>query len=591
MARRIATILSLQDKMSPKLEKASKKTKDLSKEASKAKVKLGNMAVSASDKIGGLAAKTKTAVAAIGAALGVSAGAAIKTGLSEAMDLEGYKAQIETATKDTKKAGEIMEWCMQLANKTPFEGGEVVEAASKFEAMGMSAKEWVTYAGDMAGATNKSLDQATEALIDAQAGELERLKEFGIKKADIAAKANEMFANEEVVNAKGQIVNQKKFNEALLQIMNEKFTGGMEKKAKTLKGVMSTITGITKNGLASIMGMKSDGTVAKGSPLDLMKEKAQALADKMVEMQQAGTFDKISQKVSEGIKKIIKYGKQVFAFVSKNKDTIMKIAKVIGIITGIVFAIGKIVKAIRTVKMVLGTVKTAIAAVNLVVAANPIVLIIAAIIAAIALISYAVYKNWDKIKPIIDKAKEKIITLWNNIKTGWENLKQKITTGVKNLKDSIAEKVDAIKEKVSNFKSSVVGFFEGIRDGIKNAMKAAFDWVENKINKVKEAATWVSDKVSGAKNWVVEKVTGKNANGTQYWKGGKTQINEHGPEVVDLPSGTRIYPATRSKNMGGRNTSVKVNVTIQGNVIGNKEYANAIGNEVAKKILIALGNT
>ena len=104
MARRIATILSLQDKMSPKLEKASKKTKDLSKEASKAKVKLGNMAVSASDKIGGLAAKTKTAVAAIGAALGVSAGAAIKTGLSEAMDLEGYKAQIETATKDTKKA-------------------------------------------------------------------------------------------------------------------------------------------------------------------------------------------------------------------------------------------------------------------------------------------------------------------------------------------------------------------------------------------------------------------------------------------------------------------------------------------------------
>lgn len=586
MARRIATILSLQDKMSPKLEKASKKTKDLSKEASKAKVKLGNMAVSASDKIGGLITKAGKAAGAI---VGLAAGAAIKTGLSEAMDLEGYKAQIETATKDTKKAGEIMEWCMQLANKTPFEGGEVVEAASKFEAMGMSAKEWVTYAGDMAGATNKSLDQATEALIDAQAGELERLKEFGIKKADIAAKANEMFANEEVVNAKGQIVNQKKFNEALLQIMNEKFTGGMEKKAKTLKGVMSTITGITKNGLASIMGMKSDGTVAKGSPLDLMKEKAQALADKMVEMQQAGTFDKISQKVSEGIKKIIKYGKQVFAFVSKNKDTIMKIAKIGAAVTGVVFAIGKVIKVIRQVRAAIKAVKTAVNAVQLVLAANPVILIIMAIVAAIALIAYAVYKNWDKIKPIIDKAKEKIVTLWNNIKTGWENLKQKITTGVKNLK--IAEKVDAIKEKVSNFKSAVVGFFEDIRDGIKNAMKSAFDWVEDKINKVKEAAKWVTDKASGAKDWVVEKVTGQNANGTQYWTGGKTQVNEHGPEVIDLPSGTRIYPATRSKNMGGGNTSVKVNVTIQGNVIGNKEYANAIGNEVANKILIALGNT
>ncbi len=588
MARRIATILSLQDKMSPKLEKASKKTKDLSKEASKAKVKLGNMAVSASDKIGGLITKAGKAAGAI---VGLAAGAAIKTGLSEAMDLEGYKAQIETATKDTKKAGEIMEWCMQLANKTPFEGGEVVEAASKFEAMGMSAKEWVTYAGDMAGATNKSLDQATEALIDAQAGELERLKEFGIKKADIAAKANEMFANEEIVNAKGQIVNQEKFNEALLQIMNEKFTGGMEKKAKTFRGVMSTITGIAKNGLAGIMGMKSDGTVAKGSPLDLMKEKAQALADKMIEMQQAGTFDKISKKVSEGIKKIIKYGKQAFEFVSKNKDTIMKIAKIGAAVTGVVFAIGKVIKVVRQVRAAIKAVKTAINAVKLVAMMNPTILIIMAVVAAIAAIAYAVYKNWDKIKPIIDKAKEKISTLWNNIKTGWENLKQKITTGVKNLKDSITEKVDMLKEKVSNFKSDVVGFFGGIGDGIKNAMKAAFDWVEEKINKVKEAANWVSDKVSGAKNWVVEKVTGQNANGTQYWTGGQTQINEHGPEVVDLPSGTRIYPATRSKNMGGGNTSIKVHVTIQGNVIGNKEYANVIGNEVVNKILIALRNT
>ena len=169
MARRIATILSLKDKMSPGLEKVSKNTKQVAKNAEKAKLKLGNMAISAADKIGGLASKAVKAGTAIA---GLVAGAAVKTGLSEAMDLEGYKAQIETATKDTKKAGEIMDWCMQMANKTPFEGGEVVEAASKFESMGMSAKKWVTYAGDMAGATNKSLDQATEALIDAQTGEL-----------------------------------------------------------------------------------------------------------------------------------------------------------------------------------------------------------------------------------------------------------------------------------------------------------------------------------------------------------------------------------------------------------------------------------
>lgn len=587
MARRIATVLSLQDKMSPKLEKASKKTKDLSKEASKAKVKLGNMAVSASDKIGGLITKAGKAAGVI---VGLAAGAAIKTGLSEAMDLEGYKAQIETATKDTKKAGEIMEWCMQLANKTPFEGGEVVEAASKFEAMGMSAKEWVTYAGDMAGATNKSLDQATEALIDAQAGELERLKEFGIKKADIAAKANEMFANEEIVNAKGQIVNQEKFNEALLQIMNEKFTGGMEKKAKTLRGVMSTITGIAKNGLAGIMGMKSDGTVAKGSPLDLMKEKAQAMADKMMQLQANGTFDKISKKVSSGVQKIMSVTSKLLNFVKKNQSVITKVAKVIGIITGIVFAVGKVTKAVRKVKTVISTVKTAVSSVFTLLSANPVILIIAAIIAAIALISYAVYKNWDKIKPVIDKIKAVVSKVISVIKEKFVALKKKVTAVVTKIHDTFKEKFDAIKEKVTTFKKAIVGIFKKIGSGIKNAVKGAFKWIEDKINAIKKAAGKVKDFVTGGEDGG-EDDTGHNANGTQYWRGGKTEVNEHGPEIIDLPSGSRIYPATESKKMRQGGLIINVKVVVQGNVIGNKEYSNQLGNDIAGKIIEALANT
>lgn len=587
MARKISTILSLRDNMSPGLEKVSKKTEQMSKKAKKAKEHLGNMAVTASDKIGGLISKTGKAVAAI---TGLSAAAVFKTGLSEAMDLEGYKAQIETATKDTQKAGEIMEWCMQLANKTPFEGGEVVEAASKFEAMGMSAKEWVTYAGDMAGATNKSLEQATEALIDAQTGELERLKEFGIKKSDIAKKANEMFANEEVVNAKGQIVNQEKFNEALLQLMNEKFKGGMEKKAKTLRGVMSTISGIAKNGLASIMGMGSDGNVKEGSPLDILKEKAQALADKMVQLQANGTFDKISQKVSAGVKKIMSVVSNLVGFIKKNQAIITKIAKVIGIITGIVFAVGKIVKAVRTVKKVIGTVKTAITAVNMVVAANPIVLIIAAIIAAIALISYAVYKNWDKIKPIFEKVKEFVSNVIGAIKEKFNQIKERVQFVVSFVHDYFKQKFDSIKEKVIAFKEAIVGVFKKIGSGIKNAVKNAFKWITEKIDAIKETAGKVVSFFTGDSGDGGDD-TGANANGTQYWRGGKTKVNEHGPEIIDLPSGTRIYPAQQSKKMGQGGVCINMNVVIQGNVIGNKDYANQLGNEITGKIMEALGNT
>ena len=44
---------------------------------------------------------------------------------------------------------------------------------------------------------------------------------------------------------------------------------------------------------------------------------------------------------------------------------------------------------------------------------------------------------------------------------------------------------------------------------------------------------------------------GNNASGTSRWRGGLTSINEHGGEVVDLPTGSRIYPANQSAKMSG----------------------------------------
>ncbi len=198
----INTILNLRDNMSGGLIKAARNTKGVSKEmmsATRSVVAFKNKAVSS------ITSATKSFVKLGTATAGVVATLAAKTGLSEAMDLEGYRLQLETATKDTQKASEIMQYAINLANKTPFEGGELVEGASKFEAMGMAAQKWLPLAGDMAAATNKSFDQATEALIDAQNGELERLKEFGITKAKIVEQGEKMFSGVQLVNNQGQI--------------------------------------------------------------------------------------------------------------------------------------------------------------------------------------------------------------------------------------------------------------------------------------------------------------------------------------------------------------------------------------------------
>ena len=42
---------------------------------------------------------------------------------------------------------------------------------------------------------------------------------------------------------------------------------------------------------------------------------------------------------------------------------------------------------------------------------------------------------------------------------------------------------------------------------------------------------------------------GHNAKGTNSWRGGFTEINEHGGEIIDLPSGTRIYPHATTMKM------------------------------------------
>ena len=276
MANRVInTILNLRDNMSGGLIRAARNTAGVTREmesATRSVVSFKNRAGSAINSAAKSFVKFGTAAA------GVTAALAAKTGLSEAMDLEGYRLQLETATKDTQKASEIMQYAINLANKTPFEGGELVEGAAKFETMGMAAQKWLPLAGDMAAATNKSFDQATEALIDAQNGELERLKEFGITKAKIVEQGEKMFAGVQLVNNKGQIVNQEKFNEALISLMQERFGGGMEKQATTMKGLWSTVTGVTKSALATITGIATDGSIRSGSALDMLKDKVQLLA-------------------------------------------------------------------------------------------------------------------------------------------------------------------------------------------------------------------------------------------------------------------------------------------------------------------------
>lgn len=65
------------------------------------------------------------------------------------------------------------------------------------------------------------------------------------------------------------------------------------------------------------------------------------------------------------------------------------------------------------------------------------------------------------------------------------------------------------------------------------------------------SASWYADNIGSQWAWTSGSGWGLsgNARGTVSWRGGRTWVGEHGPELVDLPTGTRIYPADVSAAM------------------------------------------
>lgn len=72
-----------------------------------------------------------------------------------------------------------------------------------------------------------------------------------------------------------------------------------------------------------------------------------------------------------------------------------------------------------------------------------------------------------------------------------------------------------------------------------------------------------SDEGASARAWNngFGKNIGRNADGTDYWRGGLTWVGERGPELVSLPQGSRVYSAEDSRSMGGDTFNFNINAS------------------------------
>ena len=277
--------------------------------------------------------------------------------------------------------------------------------------------------------------------------------------------------------------------------------------------------------------------------------------------------------------------------------------------------IGGIIKTVLTMTGVLGgqaaatgTATVAQTGLNTAMAANPIGAVILAIEALIA-VGVLLYKNWDTIKAGAQSLWNKFKDVSIRIGTAFSGAFNKVKNAAKTALEWVASKLSWLNDKIES-----IPILGSLYKGAKGALGNAIEWVDNATTgnrsgtstgttqtktSSKTTTTAGPVKTTTSTTTTIPKPTpssllslpslGK-ATGTPYWRGGLTRVNERGGEIMNLPSGTQIIPHDVSvKAAGGR--SVTVNVNIQGNVIGNREYTEQVGEYVGRKVLAALGNT
>lgn len=356
-------------------------------------------------------------------------GAAFTTGLQTSINLEAYRTMLETATKDFEKTNKLMKNAEQLSISTPFSPEEVIQATATLESYGIDSERWLARIADAAGATNTTMEQATEAVKDILSkNEFETMESLGISKEMIIAAAEQKYGKNKVFNKQGQVKDkqEEKLQIVLEEIMVSKFDGGAEKLSQTVKGLWSTITGSVNMGLAKILGMEN-GLIKTGSILDIIKQKMTLLRDILIKWEEDGTLDDLAKEFTIVFTEITNSVMSAYNFIKENHEVIIALTKFLGIIyilTKGVFALKAAFEAYQIAVTALSNIgflvtiftklKLAIASFNLMLASTPVGWVTAAI-GAIAFALYMLIFEFDKVKSFVRN-------LWESLKSFADNM-------------------------------------------------------------------------------------------------------------------------------------------------------------------------
>jgi phage-related minor tail protein len=255
--------------------------------------------------------------------------------------------------------------------------------------------------------------------------------------------------------------------------------------------------------------------------------------------------------------------------------------------------------------------------------------------AAVAAAAILIYKNWDRIAPILQKIGQRFADFWKTVQPQLEPfinlvkevasyLKETLEPAFKIVWKAAGDYVVKFFDDVSVIIDGVLGVFEGVItfltgvfqgnwekawNGIVQAVGSIFGTLESLVKTPLNAVINLVNKAIGAINKISVDLPsavggghiGFNiptiptlAKGTDYWQGGIVQISEKGGEIVDLPSGSRVYPHDESVRMarqdGRKNYSIAIAKLADSIVVREEADIDKTAEAIVKRIEQAIDN-
>lgn len=159
--------------------------------------------------------------------------------LNVTANFEKMRAVLKTTLGSGSAADAAFANIREFAANTPFQVTEITDSFVKLANQGfVPTNKELEALGDLAASTGKSFDQLSEAIIDAQVGEFERLKEFGVRARQSGDQVTFTFKGVETTVKKSD----KAIRDYVLSLgQAEGVTGSMAEISQTLGGVLSNL--------------------------------------------------------------------------------------------------------------------------------------------------------------------------------------------------------------------------------------------------------------------------------------------------------------------------------------------------------------